>query len=234
MSLKTKKTTLIGFALLGALMMVMITSATAAGMPDEMLGVGISQATRHVNAGDVQAFQFRAQNRNSVRLQFNATSDLTINMDVDVDAIGDKSVAIDLDCATACVLNMTCKETSAELGLQNGNAVQTRSQNRYSYQYGFMANISCNCTTFNARLRAQVGNLNGYVWAFWNETASAWEEVPTITVDGEAIAEVDHFSTWTLLAPETSIGLETAGILALAALAAGIMAVLVRKRKMFQ
>jgi hypothetical protein len=151
-----------------------------------------------------------------------------------VDRIGSKSIAIDFDCSESCELNMTCRESAAELGLQNGNTVQARNQNRYQYNYGFMANISCNCTTFTARLRAQVGNVNGYVWAYYNEAMNAWETVPTTTVNGEAIAEVDHFSTWTLLVPEATFPIWAIVLIVGIAAAAGVIGVLIKKRKVVQ
>ncbi|NMC03807.1 MAG: hypothetical protein GYA24_01285 [Candidatus Lokiarchaeota archaeon] len=226
MHMRKTTTAIIGLAFMSLFLAVMIAGPVVqAAVPEVAIGTNLS--TQHMNAGETTAFRFRAH----VRLQFNTTSDLTLNMDVDADAIGDKEIAIDLDCATDCELNMTCRQSAAELGLQNGNTIQTRSRNRYQVNYGFMANISCNCTVFTARLRAQVGNVNGYTWAYYNEAMSAWEEVPTTTVNGEAIAQVTHFSTWTLLAPEQTIGIESVGLLVAIAAAAGLMGVLIKKRR---
>ncbi len=226
MHMQKTTTAIVGLAFVSIFLVVMIASpAVQAAVPEEAIGTNL--ATGHINAGEATAFRFRAH----VRLQFNSTNSMTVNMDVDADTIGDKSVAIDMDCSTDCEMNLTCRESAAELGLQNGNTVQTRTQARYRVNYGFMANISCNCTTFTARLRAQVGSVNGYVWAYYNEAMAAWEEVPTTTVDGEAIAEVTHFSTWTLLAPEESVGIEAIGLLVAIAAAAGVAGVLIKKRK---
>jgi hypothetical protein len=226
MHMRKTTTAIIGLAFMSLFLAVMIVGPVVqAAAPEVPIGTNLS--TQHMNAGETTAFRFRAH----VRLQFNTSSDLTLNMDVDADAIGDKEIAIDIDCSTDCELNITCRESAAELGLQNGNAIQTRTQARYQYNYGFMANISCNCTAFTARLRAQVGNVNGYVWAFYNEAENAWETVPTTTVDGEAIAEVDHFSTWTLLAPEATFPIWAIVLIIGIAAAAGVIGVLIKKRK---
>ncbi len=227
MHMRKTTTATVGLAFVSLFLVVMIASpAVQAAVTEEAIGTNL--ATRHINAGEAAAFRFRAH----VRLQFNSTNNMAVNMDVDADAIGDKSVAIDMDCSTDCEMNITCRESAAELGLQSGNTIQTRTQARYQYNYGFMANISCNCTTFTARLRAQVGNVNGYVWAYYNEAMAAWEEVPTTTVDGEAIAEVTHFSTWTLLAPETTFPIEMVIlIVAIAAAALVVVGVIIKKRK---
>jgi hypothetical protein len=227
MHMRKTTTAIVGLAFVSLFLAVMIAGPVVqAAVPEVPIGTNLS--TQHMNAGETTAFRFRAH----VRLQFNTTSDLTLNMDVDADTIGDKEIAIDIDCSTDCELNMTCRESAAELGLQNGNTIQTRTQARYQYNYGFMANISCNCTTFTARLRAQVGSVNGYTWAYYNEAMSAWETVPTTTVDGEAIAEVTHFSTWILLAPESTFPIEMIlVIVAIAAAAAVVVGVIIKKRK---
>lgn len=188
-------------------------------------------ATRNVNAGEESQFRFRYQSRNSVRLAFKANASLTINMDVDAANIGDKDVSIEINCTGAVTMNMTCRETQAELGLMAGNVVQTRARNRYQYAYGFMTNISVNCTQFRARIAARVGNVQGHVWAYWNDTSSEWVEVPTELVGEDAVAEVDHFSTWTLLSPEAAIGIESTWITVLAIAAAGTV-LLARKRRL--
>jgi len=226
-SLRKKTGIVLGLALLG-LFLLNIASVTALGSTEEPIGT--NQATRHMNAGDTKSFRFRSQ----TRLSFSSTHNLTVNMNVDADNIGDKDITIELNCSEPVMMNMTCKATEAGLGMQNGSTVQTRAQNRYQYQYGFIANISVNCTHFTARLRAQVGNLNGLVWAFYNETAGEWEEVPTNTVNGEAIAEINHFSTWTLLSPESTastVGIEYLGILVAGFAAIGVMAVILKMRK---
>ncbi|MEX2757632.1 MAG: hypothetical protein Q6365_019825 [Candidatus Sigynarchaeota archaeon] len=229
MHMKKTTTAILGLAFVSIFLAVMIASPIVQAVVPEV-PINTNLSTQHMNAGETIAFRFRAH----VRLQFNTTSDLTLNMDVDADAIGDKSIAIDLDCSTDCELNITCRETCAELGLQNGNTVQTRTQARYRVNYGFMANITCNCTTFQARLRAQVGDASGYTWAFYNEDVDAWEVVPTTTANGEAVAVVNHFSVWTLLQTENAIGIETIGLLVAIAAAAGVVGVLIKKRKAIQ
>jgi len=212
--------------MIASIFLLAMASVAAQGPSEE--AIGTNQATRHINAGETSSFRFRSQ----TRLSFNCTCDLTVNMDVDTDSIGDKNITIDLNCSEPLEMSMTCTESQAELGAQNGNTVQTRTQNRYRFQYGFVANISVNCTQFTARLRAQVGNLNGLVWAFYNETMEQWEEVPTVTINGEAVAEVNHFSTWTLLTPESAvIGVESIGLLVAAFATVGVLVVSWKIRK---
>lgn len=214
-----------GIVLLG----VIAFSFSTATAVDQVIVGGYAHET--MNAGEDKAFRFMFQQRNSVRLRFKTNTSLELDMNIDVENIGDKDITIEVNCSEEVLMNMTCNETQAELGLLNGNTIQTRSQNRYRYNYGFMTNISINCTDFKARLSAQVGNVQGYTWAYWNDTEDAWEEVETNLVDGEAVADVDHFSTWTLLSPDNSIGIETIGLFVIGFLAVGIMLVLYRYKK---
>ncbi len=229
MHMRKTTTAILGLTFVSIFLAVMIAGPVAQAAEPEV-AIGTNLTTQHMNAGETTAFRFRAH----VRLRFNTSSDLMLNMDVDADAIGDKSVAIDLECSTDCELNITCREICSELGLQNGNTIQTRTQARYMVNYGFMANITCNCTTFQARLRAQVGEASGYTWAFYNVDVDAWEAVPTTTANGEAIAVVNHFSVWTLLQIENAAGIETISLLVAIAAAAGVVGILIKKHKAIQ
>ncbi|MBN2154363.1 MAG: hypothetical protein JW839_23105 [Candidatus Lokiarchaeota archaeon] len=227
----TRKTTtaIVGLAFVSVFLAIMIAGPSVQAQVSEV-PITTNLSTQHMNAGETTAFRFRAQ----VRLQFNTSSNLTLNMDVDADQIGSKSVAIDLDCSAPCEMNITCRESAAELGLQNGATIQTRTQARYRVNYGFMANISLNSTSFQARLRAQVGSESGYTWAFYNEDVDAWEVVPTTTANGEAVAVVNHFSVWTLLQTDNAVGIEAVGLLVALGAAAGVVGVMAKKRKAFQ
>nr|MDO8115546.1 hypothetical protein [Candidatus Sigynarchaeota archaeon] len=129
------KSLIFGMALLSVIAFS-IASTVAQGATEEAIGTNI--ATRHMNAGETKAFRFRQQ----TRLMFKTNVSLQLNMDVDALDIGDKSVTVELNCSAAeVVMNMTCRENQAELGLMNGSTVQTRTRNRVQVG-GFAANIS--------------------------------------------------------------------------------------------
>ena len=156
--------------------------------------------------GDTIQTQIQANNqvmftfRQRTRLRFNSTADIDLNIQCDALRIGEKDFAIEIDCDQNMQMNMTCTEEQAELGLLKGNRVITRTRNRYTYREGFCISIGCNCSEIQARLRikASIHNRNG-VWAYYQ--GAKWNPVPTTTEDGYLTAEVDHFSTWTIIIP---------------------------------
>ena len=52
------------------------------------------------------------------------------------------------------------------------------------------------------RIRATEQNREG-TWAYYNGSNGEWESVETRVQDGYLVAETDHFSTWTVLIPES-------------------------------
>ncbi|UCC19943.1 MAG: hypothetical protein JSV62_01300 [Promethearchaeota archaeon] len=65
------------------------------------------------------------------------------------------------------------------------------------------------CCFNQARLRIKATNQNMFgKWAYYAEDSGEWVTVPTTIEDGYLTAQVDHFSTWTVLVP-ISLNLES-------------------------
>ncbi|MFX1322459.1 MAG: hypothetical protein ACFFAQ_12540 [Promethearchaeota archaeon] len=138
--------------------------------------------------------------RNQTQIRIDCNQCICINIECEALKIGAKDFILELNTSGDCLMNMTCTEEQAELGLLNGNSIQTRTRNRYTYREGFCISIECNCSEIQARLRikASIHNRNG-VWAYYQ--GDKWVPVPTTIEDDYLTAEVDHFSSWTVLIP---------------------------------
>jgi len=138
--------------------------------------------------------------RNQTQIRIDCDQCICINIECEALKIGAKDFILELSTSGDCLMNMTCTEEQAELGLLNGNSIQTRTRNRYTYREGFCISIECNCSEIQARLRikASIHNRNG-VWAYYQ--GDKWVPVPTTIEDDYLTAEVDHFSSWTVLIP---------------------------------
>lgn len=186
--------------------LVSFTATSMGAIQTSDIPVSTNTHNAHQNAGESQTYRFMAR----TRLRINSTnSPINVTMDVDAMSIGEKTVTVEINCSQPVLMNMTCKENMD--GLQNGSTIRNR--NRFRYNYGFAANISVNCTNFTATLKAEVGDSKGYKWAYLE--GDTLIDVPTEIIDGEAIAEVDHFSTWILVStPSIGLGMTalTAGL----------------------
>jgi len=170
--------------------------------------------------------------RQRTMLTFNSNVNIDVNINCDALNIGDKDVEIEITATSDVQMNMTCKEEEAELGLLLGNTHQARNRNRYQYQEGFVCNLSCNSTNFQAKLKIQATNENRVgSWAYYDEAAQEWVTVPTTEVNGYMVCETDHFSTWTLLIPEINWTLIIIGVGIGAAVIVGIIVVVMKRRK---
>ncbi|MHA1684381.1 MAG: hypothetical protein ACTSUE_25820 [Promethearchaeota archaeon] len=191
-----------------AVVMLGVYLTSAASVSGTEVPVGTMLYNGHQAAGEENEYRFMAR----TRLRINSTnSSIDFSMDVDAVNIGDKLVTIEINCTEDVEMNMTCRETMD--GLQNGMIIRNR--HRIRENFGFAANISVNCTNFTARLKAEVGSSRSFKWAYLD--GDRLVEVPTTYVDGEAIAEVDHFSTWVLISNSyvLEISLVVAGLVTL-------------------
>ncbi|MFX1388662.1 MAG: hypothetical protein ACFE9Z_01195 [Promethearchaeota archaeon] len=163
-----------------------------------------------VSVMDEHIYNYRIEAHNEVmfrfmmqtRLTFMTNVDLEVNIDCDASAIGVKDFILEVNGSGPLLMNMTCTEEQAELGLMNGFTYQIRNRYRYLYQEGFCVQIKCNGTC-DAQLKIQsnIRNRNGQ-WAYYDENSEVWETVPTTLEDGYLVAETDHFSYWTILIPQ--------------------------------
>lgn len=217
--------------LFGLLFMTILISAFSmdyvAAAPDKEVEVSGDTVQQRVQANEQTQFRFRQ--RTQLTIQGNVNVDVSI--DCDARNIGDKDVIIELEGDGDMNMTMKCTEEQKELGLQKGNAYQTRNRNRYQYQEGFCAEIKCN-ESCDAKLKIQANdqNQNGQ-WAYYDDDAEEWVTVDTTLEDGYLVAETDHFSTWTVLTPETDWNLIIGIGIAVAVVALIAVIIIVKKRK---
>jgi len=168
--------------------------------------------------------------RNQTQIRIDCDHCVCINIECEALKIGAKDFILELSTDGDCLMSMNCTEEQAELGLLKGKRVLTRTRNRYTYREGFCISIECDCSEIQARLRikATTHNRNG-VWAYYQ--GDKWVPVPTTIEDDYLTAEVDHFSSWTILIP---IGVENfvfyVGIAAIIGVIAVVSVAFLRKR----
>jgi hypothetical protein len=157
--------------------------------------------------GQLQAnMQYEFQFRQRTRLRINAS--VNIDMDISCDAldIGDKTFELELEAENDLTMHMVCKRDMDQLGLMDGYTYQIRNRHQHRYQEGFAVSMECNGTFIKARLRIQATNQNrDGTWAYYDEVSEEWVPVQTHLRDGYLEAETDHFSTWTILVPDTTV-----------------------------
>jgi hypothetical protein len=151
----------------------------------------------HQNAGEVTQYQFRQR----TQLKINSSSPIDVNMDVDAMAIGEKTFSIEItevENNEDIELNMTCRQTEAELGVQNGATVRNRV--RAQLNYGFAMNITAN-KTCHALMKMTMTQTEAKTktWAYFDEEAEEWIPVDSEYVDGELVADTEHFSVWSII-----------------------------------
>lgn len=181
-----------------------------------------------IQAHNEVMFRFAMQTRITVMTNV----DLEVNIDCDASEIGVKDFILEVNGSGPLLMNMTCTEEQAELGLMKGYTYQMRNQHRYLYDEGFCIQLNCNGTC-DAQLKIQANNRNqNGQWARYNESSEEWELVPTTVEDGYLVAETSEFSYWTVLIPQADNTLLV--VLSIGG-AVGIIAVVsvlsIRKRK---
>ena len=162
-----------------------------------------SQDTYQTKFQAGELYQFRFRLRTQLAFRFNVSVDANINCDAM--AIGSKDFALEVDSSHDLTMNMTCTREQEELGLMNGYTYQMRNRNM-RYQEGFCVQIKTNATEqtqIQAKLKIKATNQNQLgSWAYYNEASQQWVSVPTSVQDGYLVAQVDHFSYWTILTPD--------------------------------
>jgi hypothetical protein len=174
-------------------------------------------------------YQFRFRARTQVRV--NSCVPLELDMDVDAMNIGDKTFDINItECADDCELNMTCRETEAELGVQAGLTVRNRERARLSY--GFAIQIDSN-ETCHAQLRLSMSAAEGstYQWAYFDEASEEWVPVESTYENGFLVAETDHFSIWTVFDASETIDFGTTAFIVVSAITILGMVLYIKKRR---
>ena len=180
-----------------------IFTATANPQPIEV-NVSSMQTQQQIQANNRTTYCIQQR----TRLTINSSVALQLRINCDAMSIGIKYFELDIEAPPGPILemNMTCTEEQAELGLTYGNMTQVRNRNRYLFQEGFCISLECNGTFTQARLKIQVTAQNRLgTWAYYNHTTNEWVAVQTMIQDGYLVAETNHFSTWTILIPETGV-----------------------------
>ncbi len=213
---------LLGAFVFMALISIVNISNVAAASP---LDIPTDEYSGTLDPGE-NAIRFR----NQTQIRIDCDQCVCINIECEALKIGAKDFILELSTSGDCLMNMTCTEEQAELGLLKGYRVHTRTRNRYTYREGFCISIECNCSEIQARLRikASIHNRNG-VWAYYN--GDKWVPVPTTIEDDYLTAEVDHFSSWTILIPIAEENFVVyLGIIAIIGVIALVSVILIRKR----
>ncbi|MHA2280953.1 MAG: hypothetical protein ACXAC5_08885, partial [Promethearchaeota archaeon] len=178
------------FALSMLFSLFSVNNVVAAG--ESSVEISGDNIQTQIQANNRVAFTFRQR----TQLRFNSTVDIDVNINCDALRIGVKSFEIEIESDQNLLMNMTCTEEQAELGLLKGNLYQIRNRNRnHQYQEGFCLLIQCNYSNqLKATLKIQSTNENRYSsWAYYEETSEEWVAVPTTIEDGYLITKTDHF-----------------------------------------
>ena len=183
--------------------------------------------------GQLQAnTQYEFQFRQRTRLRINASVNIDMDISCDALAIGDKTFELEVEAENDLTMHMVCKRDMDQLGLMNGNTYQIRNRHQHRYQEHFAVSLECNGTFIKARMRIQATNQNrDGTWAYYDEVSEEWVAVQTHLRDGYLEAETDHFSTWTILVPDTTVvwvGIILGGVISAVVL---VGVVLYHKRK---
>ncbi|MFX1573196.1 MAG: hypothetical protein ACFFB0_10640 [Promethearchaeota archaeon] len=152
-----------------------------------------------IQAGNRTQLQFRER----TRLTFNCNVSIALNVSCEAMKIGTKDFEIEINAENELQMNMTCTEEQIQLGLQKGHTYQVRNRNRFRFEEGFCVSIQCN-DSCQAKLKLEANNRNQNAkWAYYDESTEEWVTMPTSLQNGYLVCETNHFSTWTVLIPES-------------------------------
>ena len=190
------------FSLMILFSLLNVSSVAAQEIPIEVNGDTLQE---QLNANTQYNYRFRL--RTQLRIKANVNIELNINCEPM--NIGVKDFAIEISTDQDLTMNMTCTEEQQELGLLKGNNYQTRNRNRYQYNEGFCIRIQTNATNqIQAKLMIQATTQNqASTWAYYDEASEEWVSVPTAVENGYLVANVDHFSYWTILLPDYTVAI---------------------------
>ncbi|MHA1105907.1 MAG: hypothetical protein ACTSPN_09355 [Promethearchaeota archaeon] len=190
------------FSLMILFSLLNVGSVAAQETPLEVTGDTLQA---QLNANTQYNYRFRL--RTQLRIKANVNIDLNINCEPM--NIGVKDFALEVSTDQDLEMNMTCTEEQQELGLLNGNTYQIRNRNRFRYDEGFCVQIKTNATNqLQAKLMIEATPQNqASTWAYYNEATEEWVSVPTAVENGYLVANVDHFSYWTILLPDFTLAI---------------------------
>lgn len=181
--------------------------------------------TVQLQAGEMATFRFRER----TRLRINSSAPVDVNMDCDAMNVGEAMFMVQLQNAVQNIeLTMTCRQDGQSLG---ATGAQVQAQNRFQVRNGFAIQLQTNYTV-QARIGLEMtrGEAIRASWAYYEDSTDEWVPVASSYRDGMLVADVDHFSTWTIVEGSTtwiwvSVGIGGAAIIAIGAI------LVIRKKK---
>lgn len=188
-------------------LMILFSLLNVSSVAADTTPLEINQDTYQARLNAEEQYHFRFRLRTQLRIMAN------VNIDIDINCepikIGAKDFAIEVSTDQDLKMNMTCTEEQKELGLLNGYTYQIRNRNRLRYEEGFCVGIETNATNpLTAKLMIEATNQNQVgVWAYYDEATEEWVSVPTTVENGYLVANVDHFSYWTILIPDFTLAI---------------------------
>lgn len=218
-----------GIAIMGLILLSSMGSTIVAnaapGDPPVETDVDSDEFNQNVGAGETH--QFRVRNRFQFKLQTNASLELDVNCETD--KIGDRSFEMNIETQSGQKLSLQFKAGDENLGLEDGNQVKAKNQNRYRYREMFMVNASLNSSSsVKATLRIATEN-EGDSWAYYDEEAEEFVPVDSTYEDGMLTTETDHFSVWTVLQVEED-GIDGYALFGIFTII-GVVALFLKRRK---
>lgn len=212
----------LGMVLLGTIATLSISMVAAQG--------DVQVAGNHYEAKLQAQTQATYQFQHRTRVRVNSSAAVDMSIDCEALDIGEQTFSIEIKNATQEVqLNMSCVRDQEQLGVQNGSTV--RNQNRHQVRNQFAVQLECN-QLVQARLGLEMtrGDAIRASWAYFDEDAEEWVEVASSYEDGMLVADVDHFSVWTIV-DGGSLTLLWVGIGVGVVAIGAIAAILIRKKR---
>ncbi len=165
---------------------------------------GPQNGTQNVNGSQVQAQQGANERKTyqfqeKTKLTFRANVSLHLDVECDGAKVGNKEFEMEIESEEDIQMTMNCTQDREQLGLMNGSLVQTRTQNRYRYQEGFVASIECNGSIQAKLMLKTEEQTQTKTWAYYDDTEDEWVPVQSSVQNGYLVCNTDHFSTWTVL-----------------------------------
>ena len=205
---------------------VMATTSVMGAEDGTVEDVAGDKHSAHVNAGESTQFRFR--NRFQFQLRTNASTD--VEFDCDAAGVGSRNFELELNTTDGQQLSVKVMPEDAALEAKDGQKIQTKTQNKYQYKEQFMVQLQLNGSEPDAAKLKLETNDKSATWAYYNEETGEWCEVDSTYEDGMVVAEVDHFSTWTVLSSTDNTAIITISIVAIVG-ALGLLALAMKKKK---
>ncbi len=179
-----------------------------------------------LQAGEEATFRFQER----TRIRVNSSAPVDVDMNCDAMNIGEYMFSLELKNAVGDIeLSMTCRKDANSLG---ATGVQVQAQNRFQVRNGFAIQIQTNYTV-QARIGSEMtrGEALRARWAYYEDSTDEWVPVASSYRDGMLVADVDHFSTWTIVEGSTTWIWVTVGVGGAAIIAIGAILIIQKKKR---